>query len=505
MKMSTKNARIIDCIYKSVFTLLIGLFLVSPALASPKESPGAANYGYQWHTFYGSTFSHVNGYGIAIDGSGNIYLACESHGTDWQGDGNTDPLKHYVSGADIVVIKLDRNGHYLWHTFYGSTSSEGAYAIAVDSGNNVYVAGYSMASWLGDGGIAPIHAFSGPRDIVVLKLNSAGAYQWHTFYGSNDPDEGYSIAVEDNSVYVSGISARSWPGDGEAAPIHAHSAGYNPDLVVLKLDNDGAYQWHTFYGLSDQQDAGLGIAAGESNDVYITGESWASWQGDLDTDPKHAFGGYKDLFVLKLNGAGAYQWHTFYGSGDWDGGYGIATKSGKVYVTGISYATWQGDSNTGPLHGYSGNIDLLALKLLDSGAYQWHTFWGGGGYDNGRGIALSADEDIYIAGDSTSSWSGGANQNPLHPFSGVADLLAMKLDANGWYQWHTFYGSNSQYDTGKSVAVGAQGDAFVAGYGMAGWQGDGGFCPIHSFSGDEDALAVNIGVTYKNYLPLLLH
>ena len=44
-----------------------------------------------------------------------------------------------------------------------------------------------------------------------------------------------------------------------------------------------------------------------------------------------------DIFVLKLNSSGAYQWHTFYGSSNADEALGIATDgSGNVYVTGYS-------------------------------------------------------------------------------------------------------------------------------------------------------------------------
>ena len=46
---------------------------------------------------------------------------------------------------------------------------------------------------------------------------------------------------------------------------------------------------------------------------------------------------YDDIFVLKLNSSGTYQWHTFYGSSSDDYGYGIVTDgSGNVYVTGYS-------------------------------------------------------------------------------------------------------------------------------------------------------------------------
>jgi hypothetical protein len=40
-----------------------------------------------------------------------------------------------------------------------------------------------------------LHAYAGSRDLVVLKLNSSGAYQWHTFYGSSSNESGEAIVV----------------------------------------------------------------------------------------------------------------------------------------------------------------------------------------------------------------------------------------------------------------------------------------------------------------------
>ena len=67
----------------------------------------------------------------------------------------------------------------------GQADYDYGYGIAVDGSGNVYVTGYSDATWNGPAGQNPLHAYSGRRcDIFVLKLNSSGAYQWHTFYGS---------------------------------------------------------------------------------------------------------------------------------------------------------------------------------------------------------------------------------------------------------------------------------------------------------------------------------
>jgi hypothetical protein len=167
----------------------------------------------------------------------------------------------------------------------------------MDSGGNVYVAGDSDATWNGPGATAPLNPYSGAADIVVLKLDSGGAYQWHTFYGSvagNDYDNG--IAVDSGgSVYVSGYSYAAWNA-GVAPPLNAYSGG--TDIVVLKLSTGGAYQWHTFYG-SAGTDVGSGIAVDSGRNVYVTGNGNATWNAGV-TAPLNAYSGNYDIVVLRL-------------------------------------------------------------------------------------------------------------------------------------------------------------------------------------------------------------
>jgi hypothetical protein len=73
---------------------------------------------------------------------------------------------------------------YDWHTFYGFNESLGeSRSVAVDTDGNVYVAGYSDKTWPGPGDVAPLHAYSGDYDIMVIKLNAQGVFMAH-FYGA---------------------------------------------------------------------------------------------------------------------------------------------------------------------------------------------------------------------------------------------------------------------------------------------------------------------------------
>ena len=92
-----------------------------------------------------------------------------------------------------------------------SNIDEGS-GIILDSGNNVYAVGRSEGTW-GLPGKTPINDYTGGRDIFVLKLNSSGTYQWHTFFGATDDDESFIIDSDTNdNVLVGGYSMQSWVG-----------------------------------------------------------------------------------------------------------------------------------------------------------------------------------------------------------------------------------------------------------------------------------------------------
>ncbi|MBN1661547.1 MAG: SBBP repeat-containing protein [Anaerolineae bacterium] len=449
---------------------------------------------YQWHTFYGGTYWDYGG-SVTVDGAGYVYVAGESDNS-WNGSGGELPLHDSGSGG-LVVLKLDGSGAYQWHTFYGYGSSNGGLNIALDSTGNIHVAGSSWNSWQGDGAVEPLHSFNSGSEIAALKLDSSGAYQWHTFYGSeqgNDYGQGVAVDAAGN-MYIAGYSDATWQGDGGTEPLHPHSGGGAADIFVVKLDTSGAYQWHTFYGAGSSWDYGGSIVLDAAGNVYVTGSSQDTWSGPVSEDPLHPHRGLgnDDLVVLKLDSNGSYQWHTFYGSSDyyyWSWSHGLALDAaGGLYVAGTSYQSWLGPANELPIHTHSGYRDLAVLKLDTDGAYQWHTFYGSGGEDYGAAVAVDGAGGVYLVGGSDATWQGDGSQEPLHPYTadGNYDLVVLKLNSSGAYQWHTFYGESLDYSSWwwrMGVATDGAGGVYVASCSYATWQGDGGAEPLHPHTGD---------------------
>jgi len=449
---------------------------------------------YQWHTFFGSADNDF-GTHIALDSNGNAYITGFSKGT-WEGPDGEAPLHSNSGGnADSFVLKLNSAGVYQWHTFYGSENDDWGSGIALDSSGNVYVAGDSDTNWNGPGGEPPLNTHSGHGyNLFVLKLNSAGAYQWHTFYGSDSTTYNDQIALDSSgNCYLTGNSNSAWNGPGGEAPLHAYSGSESRDLFMLKLSPDGAYQWHTFLKMGSANDHIGDITLDLIDNIHVTGVSWATWSGPSGEAPLHDHCdvmdggiGAEDLFVLTLSPAGAYQWHTFYGSESSDFGNGIASdSSGNVYITGESYLTWSGPGSEAPLHAHSDGSDLFVLELNPAGAYHWHIFYGtSDSSTSGNGIAVDSTGHLAITGDSDKDWSGPNGEAPLHGNSGFRDIFVCMLSNAGVYRWHTFYGSGDgsadvEWEYGWSVALDSNSNVYVTGISDDRWNGPSGQEPIH--------------------------
>jgi hypothetical protein len=82
-------------------------------------------------------------------------------------------VRAYSSGNDVFAAKLASNGSLTWNTFLGGTGTDYGVGIAVDGSGNVYVTGYSSASWG-----TPVRAYSSGDDAFVVKISDA-AGPWY--------------------------------------------------------------------------------------------------------------------------------------------------------------------------------------------------------------------------------------------------------------------------------------------------------------------------------------
>lgn len=469
--------------------LLVMLLLISLMVTAV---PSYAGPSYSWHAFYGSQLGFSNGYATTVDSGGNTYVTGMSQVT-WNGPAGQDPLNAFVGYAPLVggspssvfLLKLDQDGVYQWHTFFGP-SSEGR-GIACDSSGNVYVA-YNGPALSGIG-------------FTVAKFDPAGTESWNLTLGGNGSAYAAALALDSSgNSYVTGHSAQTWNGPGAEPPLLTGSGG---SMFVAKVDAAGAYQWHSFYGpaIGRYDGSGAGIAVDSSDKIYIAGISYGAWNGPGALPPVAAFSaaGFAgddpySAFVLKLDAAGAYNWHTFFsstepGKGSYASGIAIDGSNG-VYVVGSSLASWGS-----PVSLYPG---FFTIKLGADGTYKWHGFYGDAD-TYVQGITAEKDKNrVYIAGWSLASWNGPQGQAPGNPFAGTpvlghSNAFMMKLLGDSTYRWHIFWGSENSFTNAYALSVSSRGRVVTTGSTGASWSGPAGEPPLAPFTyGAGDFFAMKL-------------
>lgn len=302
--------------------------------------------------------SNVYGSAIAVDGSGNIYVAGFWKGTH---DGE--------KGYNYLVAKLDPNGEVLWGQTYAATPDSDNYPVAVglDSEGGVYVTGATL----------PAGAASDKYDFLTVKYDAAGTFKWaRTFDGqAHLEDVPAAIAVDNFSsmVYVTGTSKGS--GDNYS------------DYAIVQYTMTGGQKWASYYnGPGKNRDEATAMALDGLGNVYVTGFSVGST-------------GFWGCATIRYNINGNKTWEARQEAKAYNIGRAVAVdNSGNVFVA--------GDARDN-----GANYDYMVLKYTPPNTSPaWVKYYDGpaGGHDLVKGMALDkAVGRVYVTG--RTAWADTAS------------------------------------------------------------------------------------------------
>lgn len=379
---------------------------------------------------------------VAVDGSGNVYLAGSTLGGL---DGNLN-----LGGEDLFLGKYDATGVRQWTRQVGSAASDSANAVAVDGAGNIYLAGSTLGLLPGPG-----NSSAGGEDLFLLKYDSAGVLLWSRQFGSVGSDVALGVAVDGGgNIYLAGSTLGTLPGVGNS------NAG-GEDLFLLKYDGSGLLQWTRQFG-SVGADRAFAVAVGSSGDIFLAGSTLGALPGNANL-------GGSDNFLVAYTADGSRQWIRQFGSVAFDAAQALATDGvGGIYLGGVTSGSLDGNAN-------AGGSDLLVAKYDRSGTRLWSRQLGSVGSDAVMGLGAEGQGGAYLTG----STSGGLDGNLS---SGGEDLVVVKYDGFGNKQWTRQLGSAGT-EQGRAIAVDRGGNAFVAG-------GTTGTLPNQVSAGGEDLLLV---------------
>jgi hypothetical protein len=318
--------------------------------------------------------------------------------------------------------------------------------------------------------------------------------QWQKTIGSDYDDQASCVAItSDGGFAVGGWSSNSgavykldaqgnvvWPGgtglghaqaivktdDGGVAVLgYIITTSTKEDISITKFDKDGLFRWQNSYG-GTGSDFGFGITATSDGGFAVVGTTWS---GDGNVTHNH---GLSDVWVLKLNSAGALEWQQTYGGSVEDRGFSIAqTRDGGYVVAGATA------SRDGDVSGYHANLDAWVIKLTSNGTLQWQSTLGGSNDDAFTSIIQCSDSG-YIAAGYTES-----NDGDVHGSHGTLtrDAWVVRLTAAGSIIWQRPYGGTLNESAAAII------ETFDGGYLFAGAavSKDGDVVGAHGSSADD--------------------
>ncbi len=398
------------------------------------------------------------GYGVATDGSGNVYITGNFKSTVDFDPGGGDP--HTSNGdSDCFLSKFDSSGDFEWARTWGGYGYDRGFGVAADGSGNVYVTGGFNFNVDFDPGGGGSHTSNGDTDVFLSKFDSSGDFKGARTWGGSSFDQGYGVAADGSgNVYVTGNFGGTVDFDPGGGDQHTSNGFY--DAFLSMFDSSGNFEWARTWGGTDYEH-GYRVAADGSGNVYVTGY----FSGTVDFDPgggdPHTSNGDEDVFLSKYDSLGNFEWAQTWGGSGPDQGYGVTVDgSGNVYITGYFRGTVDFNPESGDPHTSNGDEDVFLSKFDSSGNFKWARTWGGSNWDMGEGVAADGSGNVYVTGNfkDTVDFDPG---NGEYLLTGGGTFLS-RFDSSGNFKWARTWGV-PYWDKGCGVAADGSGNVYVMG------------------------------------------
>lgn len=320
-------------------------------------------------------------------------------------------------------------------TFGGNTTESGKYI-------NTCTDGFIITGWTGLG--------AGIADVYLVKIDTSGNLLWTKTFGGGDPDVGNYVQQTSDGGFIIAGSTSSYP------------FAVFPNIYVLKTDSNGNKQWDNTYGGTEWGEA-YSLAETSDGGYMICGFTKTYGSGD------------KDIYLVKIDSSGNYQWGKAYGGNGPDIGKRIIKRpDGSFLISGtirsnigldmpylmnvdsLGDTIWTKTYNNG---GGTGNniqpindgnyiivgsaymsldVDVFLLKVDASGTPLWGKSYGGSSYNEGWAVRQTTDYGYILLGTTSNS-------------PGLYDIRLIKTDSSGNFLWNKVLDLSNDDRSGYSI------------------------------------------------------
>lgn len=289
---------------------------------------------------------------------------------------------------DALVVRMSGCGKLDFARTYGGEKQDEARAVELTADGGVIFVGQTSS-------------YSKAPQAWLVKTASDGAVQWSRVYGGGGHDVGQAVTITDDGYAALAETYNFGPGTPE-----------NHNMLVFRTDKKGAVVWEKTLGGGKEGDAGFAILAlgdqqGHTEGIMIGGatESYSA--------------GHDDVWLVRMNDAGVVAWSRAIGGPQDDELRALSqTPDGGFVATGFTRSFSAQKS------------DAFALRTDGDGNVRWFRNYGGPEREIGYGIFASAGG--YLLAGHTSSYGFG-----------YEDGFVMRLNADGKPVWWRTLGGKS--------------------------------------------------------------
>jgi hypothetical protein len=342
--------------------------------------------------------SHEHARSIALDASGNIFIAGDYNGLVDFDPGVGFSFKDVKGASDIFVAKYDSQGNFIWAKTFGGVGIESCRDMSLDAFGNLIITGVyqGTSDFDPNGGVISMTS-AGQFDAFLLKLDVSGNYVWAKSIQSANSNYVNQVIVDHiGNINIVGDFQGIADFDPSNATFSMTTIG-NKSAFFAKYSPQGQFINATMIGGSGFE-IGKAIAVDLQDNIYITGD----FRGVVDFDPSGSThfvtsSGIRDIFVAKYTTQGELVWaNKIGGTGDDQATAITLDNNNEVFVAGY----FNGSMTLSNLKTFTsaGNTDIILARYNSDGLLKYAVCYGGGNGDEAIGLIANNAGDIYNIG-----------------------------------------------------------------------------------------------------------